>query len=297
MGLVGLGIMGAAIAGQLLSSGFQVIGYDIDSSKCADLVRIGGRVASSVDDLARRVGCVVMSLATVEAFEQVVHELAEAAPRGLLAIDTSTLPLAVKQAGRAELDRVGAALLDAPLSGTGQQARTGDVVAYVSGDPGAVERALPVLAGFTRGQHQLGAFGNGIRMKLVANLLVAVHNVAAAEAILLARRSGLDAETVLTAVGDGAGTSRMFEVRGPLMVTEEFGEPTMRVDVFAKDLAIIAQLASDTGTPTPLFDAAEIIYATALIQGRGGQDTASVYGVLRDLLDVAPRRVPEEVRE
>lgn len=293
VGVVGLGIMGTAIAGQLLDSGHAVYGYDIDSLKCAALAERGGTAVGSVAELAAPDGVVVISLATADSFGQVVGELAASRPRGLLVIDTSTLALDVKESGREELARVGATLLDCPLSGTGQQARSGDVVAYVSGPPDAVERAVPVLVGFTRGHHRLGAFGNGTRMKLVANLLVAVHNVAAAEAVLLARRSGLDPHTVLTAVGDGAGTSRMFEVRGPLMVAEQFEEATMRVDVFAKDLEIISHLAADTRTPTPIFDAAAVLYRQALLQGRGAQDTAAVYGMLKDLTEAAREPLSE----
>ncbi len=292
VGAVGLGIMGAAIAGQLVHSGHRVIGYDIDPIRCAVLTDLGGAVVESVAGLCFPDTVIIVSLATAESFHHVISEIVATGQSGAVVIDTSTLPLEVKEAGRVALEHVGATLLDCPLSGTGQQARTGDVVAYVSGPPEAVERALPVLAGFTRGQHLLGVFGNGTRMKLVANLLVAVHNVAAAEAVLLAQRSGLEPASVLTAIGDGAGTSRMFEIRAPLMLAEQFDVATMRVDVFAKDLDIIARLALGTGTPTPLFDAAGLLYRKALAQGRGAQDTASVYGVLKEVIPPAGEAGP-----
>jgi 3-hydroxyisobutyrate dehydrogenase-like beta-hydroxyacid dehydrogenase len=135
----------------------------------------------------------------------------------------------------------------------------------------------------TRAHYDVGEFGNGSKVKLVANLLVAVHNVAAAEALLLAERAGLDLGTVLAAVSDGAGTSRMFEVRGPQMVTADYADATMRVSVFGKDLQIVAAFAREYGSPVPLFSVASVFYQAALAQGRGEQDTASVHAVLRQL--------------
>jgi 3-hydroxyisobutyrate dehydrogenase-like beta-hydroxyacid dehydrogenase len=174
-------------------------------------------------------------------------------------------------------------LLDCPLSGTGGQALTGDVVAYLSGPAEAKARALPVLRAMTRGVHDVGEFGNGSAVKFIANLLVAVHNVAAAEALVLAERAGLDLATVLTAVADGAGTSAMFEVRGPAMAARDYSGPGVTTTVFDKDLQIIAGFARETGTPAPLFTLASALYAAALAQGHAGDDTACVHAVLRGL--------------
>ena len=131
------------------------------------------------------------SLPTAEAFHQVVSGLdgLAAAGTGPVVVELSTLSIADKQRGRAALAQTGAHLVDSPLSGTGAQARFGDLVAYVSADdPAHREQAIGVLALFTRAQYDVGAFGNGSRFKFVANLLVAVHNVAAAEALVLADR-------------------------------------------------------------------------------------------------------------
>ena len=283
VGIIGLGVMGGAIAARLLDSQRRVVGFDIDLLRADALTLLGGEAARDVAELAKAADVILLSLPSTEAFAQVIGQLCRLSTAGLLVIDASTLSFEVKQSGRDALAAVGGVLLDCPLSGTGQQARHGDLVAYLSGDAAAVERAAPVIACFTRSIHRLGEFGQGTRMKLIANLLVAIHNVAAAEALLLAQRSGLDPALVLAAVGDGAGTSRMFEVRGPLMTDENFDEPTMRVEVFVKDLDLIASFAATSGTPTPLFSAATVIYQAAVAQGRGGQDTASVYGVLKRL--------------
>ena len=133
----------------------------------------------------------------------------------------------------------------------------------------------------TRGIHDVGAFGNGSKVKFIANLLVAVHNTAAAEALVLAERAGLDLATVLAAVSDGAGTSRMLEVRGPAMAAADYSGPGVATSVFGKDLEIIAGFARDVTSPTPLFALASTFYAAALAQGRGGEDAACVHAVLR----------------
>jgi L-threonate 2-dehydrogenase len=169
------------------------------------------------------------------------------------------------------------------MSGTGQQARDGDLVAYLSGDDEAKEKAKPVLAAFTRAQYDLGPFGRGTAMKLVANLLVAVHNAAAAEALLLAQRAGLDLADVLAAVGDGAGGSRMLQVRGPLMAAGRYSPATATVATMQKDNALIAAFADSVASPTPLFAATAVLYQAAVAQDRLQEDTACVFGVLQRL--------------
>jgi 3-hydroxyisobutyrate dehydrogenase-like beta-hydroxyacid dehydrogenase len=163
-----------------------------------------------------------------------------------------------------------------------------DLVGYLSGDEAAKARAWPVLADMTREVYDVGDFGNGTKLKLVANLLVAVHNMAAAEALVLAERAGLDLATVLTAVGDGAGTSRMLEVRGPAMAAQDYAGPGVQASVFDKDISIITGFASQLRSPTPLFSLASAYYQAALAQGHGADDTSSVHAVLRALAPVSP---------
>jgi 3-hydroxyisobutyrate dehydrogenase-like beta-hydroxyacid dehydrogenase len=154
-------------------------------------------------------------------------------------------------------------------------------VIFLSGDMAAKASVQPVLAAMSRAVYDAGSFGQGSRLKFVANLLVAVHNVAAAEALLLADRAGLDLDLVLAAVADGAGSSRMFEVRGPLMVRGQYEPATVRLEVFMKDLAIIDAFATDCQSPTPMLTAARAVYAAAIAEGRKDQDSAAVMAVLR----------------
>lgn len=238
VGIVGVGVMGSAMAGNLVDAGFEVLGYDVDRSRLAELAERGGRPAASCREVARGADAVLISLPSAAAFQQVAGEIAEAAPPELAVAETSTLPVEVKEDARGLLAARGVTLLDCPLSGTGRQARDRDVVVYASGDRRAVERFGPVFDGFARAWHYAGEFGAGSKLKFAANLLVGVHNVAAAEAMLLARASGVDLEVALRVLTDGAGTSRMFEVRGPSMITGSYQDAGIRTQVFQKDVEI-----------------------------------------------------------
>jgi L-threonate 2-dehydrogenase len=286
VGFVGLGIMGSALSGHLLKAGVGVVGCDLDERRGAEHLARGGVVVPSPAAVAGRVDLVVTSLPGAAAFDEVIRGeqgLAAAGRRGLVVIDTSTLSLETKEAAARFLAERGMTLLDCPLSGTGEQARRGDVIAFLSGDDAAKARATGVVGAMTRKVYDAGGFGNGSRLKFVANLLVAVHNLAAAEALLLARRAGLDLDLVLRAVGDGAGGSRMFQVRGPLMVAGDYSKPTVRVEVFQKDVDIIAAFARALHSPTPLFSLTSVFYQAALAQGRAGSDSACVMAVLEQL--------------
>lgn len=284
VGVIGLGIMGSAMGGRLLASGHEVWGFDVDERQNAEFARAGGIVGSSAAEVADGCRIVITSLTSAGALAAVIDGLAGstvARTDGLTIIETSTLSLSDKDDARRHALAFGADLLDCPISGTGQQARAGDAVAYLSGgDSTARAAATGVLAGACRAVLDVGTFGNGTRMKLIANHLVAVHNAAAAEALVLAKRAGIDLEEALAALSSGAGASRMLEVRGPLMVTGTFDEPTMRVSTFGKDVALIREFATEVGAPTPLFTATAGLYDRAREQGRDEQDTACVFAVL-----------------
>jgi 3-hydroxyisobutyrate dehydrogenase-like beta-hydroxyacid dehydrogenase len=235
---------------------------------------------------------VVTSLPSAQALRDAAmaeHGLGARPAPGLTVIETSTLPVTVKEGVRDYLAARGADLLDCPVSGTSAQARNNDLVAYLSGEGVAKVRAREVLRAMTRACHDVGAFGCGSKTKMVANLLVAVHNVAAAEALLLAERAGLDLPTVLAAVADGAGSSRMFEIRGPQMAAGEYRPAAMRAGLFSKDIELIASFARESSSPAPLFTLASVFYQAALAQGRAEEDTACVHAVMRQLAGVDPR--------
>jgi 3-hydroxyisobutyrate dehydrogenase-like beta-hydroxyacid dehydrogenase len=286
VGLLGLGIMGSAMAANLRQAGFEVIGYDISAARMQAFAQSGGVPARSAREVAGRAGVLISVLPSAAALDATVSGadgILAAGRSGLILVESSTFALADKQRVHDVCREAGVTVLDCPLSGTGAQALTRDLSVYASGDAAACERCAPVFAGFARSQHYVGAFGNGSKMKFVANLLVAIHNVSAAEAFVLGMKAGLDAQMIYDVVGDGAGSSRMFQVRGPLMVRGEYRPATMKVDIWQKDMKIISEFAAGLGCPTPLLAASAAYYTAAMAQGRGGEDTAAVCAVLEQM--------------
>lgn len=281
-GMIGLGIMGGAIARNLVERGWTVIGFDVDAARCAALARDGVRIAGSVGDVARAAEIVLTSLPSPAAAVSVASEIAASGTAQRIVLELSTLALADKLRFKETLEAAGHIALDCPLSGTGAQAAMRDLVVYASGDSAAIARAAPLFADFARQSADLGAYGNGSRMKFIANHLVAIHNVAAAEAMVLAERAGLDLAQVVEMIGPGAGGSRMFQMRAPMMAARDYQPATMRVSTWKKDMAIIAAFAESLGCETPLFTLTQPVYAQALAMGLGDSDTAAVFEVLRD---------------
>jgi putative dehydrogenase len=293
IGMIGLGIMGSAMSPNLLKAGFSVVGYDILPEVVDVLVKKGGAGVGSCGEVAAQSDVIITSLPSVEALQEVVsgeEGLLAGAKKGQCVIETSTLPLKAKQEAHHALSTAGVDLLDCPLSGTGAQAINKDLVVYASGKKKACENCTPVFDGFARANYYLGEFGMGTKMKFVANLLVTIHNVAAAEAFVLGMKAGLDPGMILKVISDGAGTSRMFEVRGPLMVAGKYDEPTMKVDVYQKDIKIITAFANELQCPTPLLSAAAQIYTAALADGRAKEDTASVCAILEEMAGLSRGR-------
>ena len=286
VGMIGLGIMGSAMSANLLRAGFSVIGYDIIPEKVKELVNKKGKGAASCKEVASDADVIVTSLPSVEALQDVVegkNGLIASAKKDLVVIETSTLTLDSKQAAYDELKAVNMELLDCPVSGTGSQAIRKDIVVYASGNQEICKKCGSIFDGFARANHYVGEFGMGTKMKFVANLLVTIHNVAAAEAFVLGMKAGLDPEMIHKAVSDGGGSSRMFEVRGPLMVSGKYDEPTMKVELHQKDIKIISAFANELQCPTPLLSASAQIYTAALANGRAKQDTASVCAILEEM--------------
>jgi putative dehydrogenase len=280
VGIIGLGIMGGALATNLIERGWVVLGYDVLAERIDVLRGRGFEAMECVPHLASHAPIILTSLPTPAAARQVAAEIAASDAPSRIVAEMSTFALADKLAIKTTLEAAGHVPLDCPLSGTGAQAKMRDLIVYASGDSAAIARCQPIFADFAKQTTDLGAYGNGSKMKFIANLLVAIHNVAAAEAMALATRAGLDPERVVEVVGPGAGGSRMFQMRAPMMASGVYEPPTMRVSMWQKDMDIIAEFARGLDASTPLFAETAPIYAKALAMGLGDKDTASVYEVL-----------------
>jgi 3-hydroxyisobutyrate dehydrogenase-like beta-hydroxyacid dehydrogenase len=296
IGIVGLGIMGGAFARNLVAAGFHVVGFDIDPVARRAARKAGAELADEAVGVARAAPVIITSLPNPAALHATVAEIAAAKLPKRTIIEASTFTLADKLAAEQALMGAGHIALDCPVSGTGAQAKTKDIVVYASGDRKAIKRLRPVFAGFARAAYDLGALGNGSRMKYVANLLVAINNVAAAEAMVLGIKAGLAPQTIYDMVTSGAGNSRIFELRAPMMVRNRYDDPTMKVAIWQKDMQVIGEFAAALDCPTPLFRATRPIYAAALAGGHAKHDTASVCAVLEAKAGVKRRKAKETAK-
>lgn len=273
--------MGGAIARNLVERGWAVVGFDTEPARRNELALAGVTIVDSTSAVASRATLIMTSLPNADAAAAVATEIAASRQSPRIVIELSTFTIADKARFKAILEPAGHIALDCPLSGTGAQAVVRDLVVYASGDKAAIARCAGLFADFAKQSADLGDYGNGSRMKFVANHLVAIHNVASAEAMLLAERAGLDLNQVIEMVAPGAGGSRMFQMRAPMMASRTYEPATMRISTWKKDMAIIAEFASELGCETPLFTMTQPVYTQAMAMGLGNQDTAAVFEVLK----------------
>lgn len=290
VGLVGVGIMGSAISANLMQAGFSVIGFDVDMVRMQALSAAGGIAAGSPREVAEQANVVLTLLPGVDILHEVItarNGLIAAGNRKLIVADCGTFEIAGKERCRAVLEAAGIAMLDCTISGTGAQAKTGDLVVYASGSESLYPACVPVFSAFARASHYVGVFGNGSKVKYIANLLVAIHTAAAAEAMVLAQRAGLDLQAVYDLVKSGAATSRMFEVRGPSMVAGEYDKNVAsKLELWQKDMLVIGGFAKELNCPVPLFAQSAQLYNAAIGQGYGKLDMAAICAVLEGLAGI-----------
>jgi putative dehydrogenase len=290
VGVIGLGIMGGAFAKNLARAGWRVVGYDISAARRREAARAGVKIASSATGVAEQASVILTSLPKPQALMDTVRAVAALKRPRKVVVEMSTFTISDKEKARRLLAKAGHVMLDAPVSGTGSQAANRDLVFYASGDAAAIRKLKPMFAAIGRHLYNVGPFGNGSKMKFVANLLVAINNVATAEAMVLGMKAGLAPQVIFDLIKGGAGNSRIFELRAPMMVKGIYKNPTMKISVWDKDMSVIGGYARKIKVPTPLFDATKPVYRKAEKSGFGAQDTASVCAVLEKMAKVKRKK-------
>ena len=285
IGVLGLGRTGMPVAHNLLARGRAVVGYR--RSDASELARAGGRVARHPREVAEGARVILSVLPSPAALEEVMAGadglLAALGPEHVL-VELSSYPLAVKERYRVLLGERGATFIDGEISGTPAMTAARRAVFLLAGERAACEAVLPICRDATEHALYAGAFGSATKLKLVANLLVAVHTAAAAEALLLVERAGLDVPLAIDVLGLGAGSSTMFTARAKSMAARRFVDPAPGpVAMLSAYLEPIAQLAANAEAPSPLFAVASALYRDALAGGRAQEDI----GCVIDLLDKA----------
>jgi L-threonate 2-dehydrogenase len=280
VGVLGLGIMGSAMSMNMIKAGLNVIGFDPNPVCRRNHLKAGGVIAKDLTTLGLSTRRVICSLPTSQALLEVAQSLTQIDSHRMIIADTSTLDVSDKEIARKILLKGGHILLDCPLSGTGAQARNKDLLVYSSGPKSAVKEFESIFATFSKTHHHLGTFGNGMKMKLIANLLVAIHNVSTAEALLFSENLGIDSALAVEVLSAGAGGSRMLQIRGPSMASRDWENPTMKVSTWQKDMSLIHDALTRSQTPAPLFSSTQVLYNAAMGLGHADHDTAAVFDVL-----------------
>lgn len=286
VGIIGVGTMGLPVAGNLVDSGYAVVGYR-RSAMPAEFLALGGRPLASPAEVARQADVVLTILPGPDALQHVVHAadgLLSGARAGLVVVEMSTAPIAVKQECHDALAERGAELLDAPISGMPSMVAARAATIFASGDEAAFRRVLPVLEAITPRAHRLGAFGAGSTTKYVAHLLLALHNLAAAEALGLARRAGVEMEPLVEVLAGTIAHSAVLAARGPMMISRRFQPAPGPVDTLLEGLEQVGVFARDLDAPAPMLELALGLYAQAQRAGHGQDDIA----VMVDHLAASP---------
>ncbi|WP_240610003.1 L-threonate dehydrogenase [Billgrantia endophytica] len=286
VGVIGLGAMGMGAAMVLLERGANVIGCDVSEPARQRFERSGGQSVASPAELAERCDVVLVVVVNADQVEQVLfgdHGLAgRMAPGGLVIQCATVAPSVARRLGE-RLSAAGLEMLDAPISGGAVKARAGQLSVMASGSPEAFAKAESVFDAVAAIVHRLGDVpGTGSGMKLVNQLLAGVHIAAAAEAVALGIRMGLDPDTVHEVITHSAGNSWMFENRVPHILAGDY-TPLSAVDIFVKDLNIVHETGRELAMPTPVAASALQQFTAAKGAGYGREDDSAVIKVYQRL--------------
>jgi 3-hydroxyisobutyrate dehydrogenase-like beta-hydroxyacid dehydrogenase len=291
VGIVGLGLLGHAVASRLIKAGHAVVGFDVLPDCVQALKALGGTPAPSAAGVARSAEAVCTLLPSLASVEEAIlgpEGILGGARPGTAVIQMSTISPTLTERLARDVSARGLGFLDCPVSGTSAMVERGDGLFFVGGEGALYERWRPVLESVLPRAVLVGRVGQAMVLKLVANLMVALNSAAAAEALTLARKAGLAMDLTLRLLTTSAANSRMLELRGPMMVKGEF-PAQMKLELFMKDLHLMQEAASAVGAPLPFTDMAERLYAAAQAAGHGSEDLA----VVVTALDAAARRRPQ----
>ena len=282
IGLIGLGAMGGAYAKHLLKNNFKCFGIDLDKNNILKFIQLGGQEIT-YDELFNKVDIVLTSLPSLIAYKDVLNNLKRLGKNNSkkIILDMNTISIDDKNMFKNEINGLNIDMLDSPVSGTGAQAWEADLTVFASGSKELIDKCMNIFKAFSKEVINVGSFGNGMKFKILANLLVTIHNTAAAEALKLGELAGLDKDMIYKVLGNSAATSVMLQKRMPLMINKNYEPPTASFNIFLKDVDIIRNFIKNNNVTLPTFEGSAKIYDKAEKTLSKNWDTASVYEVLK----------------
>jgi 3-hydroxyisobutyrate dehydrogenase-like beta-hydroxyacid dehydrogenase len=273
--LIGIGLLGTALAEQLRQGGFDVLGFDIDPARLEALRNLGGRAAASLGDIVRGAPRVLLSLPNSEVGEKLLAQVRDLLQPGQLVIDTTTTDPEWSAARGAELAARGVGFVDATVVGSSEQARQGDIVLLVGGRAEDIAACQDLFAVLARRWFHVGPWGSGARMKLVVNLVLGLNRAVLAEGLALAQGCGLDAALALEVLKSGVAYSRVMDTKGAKMLQRDF-TPQARLSQHLKDVRLILAEGERVGARLPLSAVHRRLLEEVEAAGFGGEDNAAI---------------------
>ena len=284
IGSIGLGAMGGSYAKFLIEDNYTVYGVDPDTQNAEIFTSLGGVLLNNISDLIDKSDVIILSLPTVPIFKEVINEIVVngKSNESKILIDMNTISLDDKIQTKNKLEKLNISMVDAPVSGTGAQAKVKDIVVMSSGDKTIVDECDDIFRSFSKQNIYVGEFGNGIKFKILANLLVTVHNTVTAEALLLGQKAGLEEKMIYQVLNAGAATSVMLDKRMPLMINKNYEPATASMRIFLKDIDVITDYLKSNNLSSPTFEAAANLYNQSKENIPITHDTAAIYEQLKN---------------
>ena len=284
IGSIGLGAMGGSYAKFLIEDNYTVYGVDPDTHNAEIFTSSGGLLLDNISDLVDKSNVIILSLPTVPIFKEVINkiEVNGRSNESKILIDMNTISLDDKIETKKKLEKLTISMIDAPVRGTGAQAKVKDIVVMSSGDKAIVDECDNIFRSFSKQNIYVGDFGNGIKFKILANLLVTVHNTVTAEALLLGQKAGLEEKMIYQVLNAGAATSVMLDKRMPLMINKNYEPATASMRIFLKDIDVITDYLKSNNLNSPTFEAAANLYNQSKENIPITHDTAAIYEQLKN---------------
>ena len=276
IGIVGLGVLGSAIAECFIKKNINIFGFDISDQFYKKLDKSYFSKTDDLDQIYSECNIVLTCLPSEESLLEVTKEISSK----VLIIETSTIPLDCKKKVRDQLNNSNCKIVDAPLSGNRLAALKGNLSAYLSGNKNEKIIAKKVLDLFCQKVTDVGDFGNGIVIKLIGNILNLVHNAVSAEVLTLGMKVGLKPEIIYEAISGTFSSSGVFENRGKLMVDQDFEKEGMNFSTPMKDSKFITELSRANLVALPIYQVALQYYYSAVANGLGDKDASSVIKII-----------------
>lgn len=280
IGVIGLGLLGSALAKRLHKAGYDVVGYDLLAPRCQDWVDVGGRTLASVGEIAAACDTLVLSLPDADVVASVIREIETNLRPGQLVIDTTTGDPAGSVALGHALAQRGVRFLDATIAGSSVEALAGQAVVMAGGEETDFRSARDLLNCFAREVFYLGPWGSGTRMKLVVNLVLGLNRAVLAEGLTLAKALELDVDLTLAILKASPAYSTVMDTKGGKMLAEDF-EPQARLSQHLKDVRLMLAAAERTATDLPLSVVHRHLLERAEAAGYGELDNSAIIRAFR----------------